>query len=315
MAPPITPSSGAPLAPDFALIGAQKAGTTSLHGYLAQLPGVFVTHHKEPHFFSGPGDGRWPAWSEPGRDDLYREFVLDPDRYEALFEGSDNQLRGEGSTLYLPDPEAAIRLTQRNPDLKAIAVLREPAARAHSSWKMWRRAGLEPLSFADAVEDEPRRKAAGAGFAKAYVETGRYATHVERWSALLRPGNLHLVETSRLDHEPVTVLHEIAAFLGVDTPDTDEIDLTRKNLGEAAPRSYLAHSMVRRSRVATLARSALPRPIRARIGGAIRSVNTTSADPIDNEVAQAIRSSLLDETVRLETITGWDLTSWKPARH
>ena len=40
--------------PDFLILGAQKAGTSSLHSMLSRHPQIFLTRPKETHFFDGP---------------------------------------------------------------------------------------------------------------------------------------------------------------------------------------------------------------------------------------------------------------------
>ena len=64
------PTAGLRLLPDYLIIGAQRAGTTSLHRYLVQHPGVRTTlRTKGVHFFD-TGYGRGVSWyasaSRPG---------------------------------------------------------------------------------------------------------------------------------------------------------------------------------------------------------------------------------------------------------
>ncbi len=301
-----------PPPPDFILCGAQKAGTTSLFNYLRQVPGLFLPPVKEPHFYCAPGDGSLPSWTEDDFELLYRQAIFDPDTLKAQYVDAGDLPRGDGSTMYLSDAPARERLIAANPELKVIAVVREPAGRAYSAWKMWRRAGLEPLSFADALAAEPERRARGEGPARAYVEIGRYATHLDAWDAVTKPGNLLVIATSDLDRDPGAIVADVAAFLGVERPAAGTIDFSRSNLGSTTPTSYRAHDFVRHSPLSRAARTLLPAAARRRIGTAIRHANSTAAPALDPAVADAIRLTLLEETVRLEERTGWDLSSWKP---
>ena len=253
-----------PLAPDFIIAGAQKAGTTSLYNYLAQLPDLFVPTVKEPHFYCGPGDGSFPPWNDERRDDLYRQFVLDPRAYTALYADAGDRPRGDGSTMYIVDAPARGRLIAANPDLKVITVLREPAERAYSAWRMWRRAGLEPLSFSDAIAAEPERRARGEGPARAYVEIGRYATQLDAWDALIRPGNLLVIATSDLDRDTGGTVADVAEFLGIDRRRVGTLDLSKSNLGSETPSSYRAHEFVRHSSLSQAARALRRTSIRSK---------------------------------------------------
>jgi len=108
--------------PDFLVIGAMKAGTTSLYGYLQRHPGIFMPGNKEPQFFSI--DERY-ARGLPG--------------YAALFEGAKpDQLCGEASTCYSRAgtyPEAARRIREALPNVKLIYLVRHPVDRLYSHYR------------------------------------------------------------------------------------------------------------------------------------------------------------------------------------
>ncbi|PYC46421.1 hypothetical protein DI396_15600 [Litorivita pollutaquae] len=102
---------------DFFIIGAAKAGTTSLHARLQAHPDLFLTEPKEPEFFA--------------RDDRYEAGI---DSYAALFtDAKPGQLRGDASTLYSLAPlfpKTAERIKTHCPEAKFIYMLREPVNRA-----------------------------------------------------------------------------------------------------------------------------------------------------------------------------------------
>jgi len=139
--------------PDFFLVGAPKCGTSALHAALARHPGLFLCEPKEPKFFltdgppptSGGGPGDVPTW---------REHVWRRDDYEALFAAAPaTALCGESTVFYLYDRDAQARIRKLLPDARLVAVLRDPAERAHSNWVHLRDAGLEPeADFATALE-------------------------------------------------------------------------------------------------------------------------------------------------------------------
>lgn len=105
--------------PDFFIIGAAKAGTTSLYALLERHPDIFMPHPKEPEFFA--------------RDDHYGQGI---ESYATLFEdAAPHQIAGEASTLYSLAPffgQTAARISQHVPQAKLIYVLREPVGRAYS---------------------------------------------------------------------------------------------------------------------------------------------------------------------------------------
>ena len=150
--------------PDFLLLGAPKCGTSALHAALARHPGLFLSEPKEPKFFltdgpppsSGGGPGDLPTWGE---------HVWNRDDYEALFAAAPpGALCGESTVFYLYDRDAQARIRKLLPDARLIAVLRDPAERAHSNWAHLRGAGLEPeADFASGPGPRARTDRGGVG--------------------------------------------------------------------------------------------------------------------------------------------------------
>lgn len=105
--------------PDFFIIGAAKAGTTSLFALLERHPDIFMSTPKEPEFFA--------------RDDLYSKGL---ESYADLFEQAlPGQTLGEASTIYSHAPffgETAGRIAQHVPQARFVYVMREPVGRAYS---------------------------------------------------------------------------------------------------------------------------------------------------------------------------------------
>ena len=119
--------------PNFLVIGAAKAGTTTVYQYLKQHPQVYMSPRKEPHFFSKNGTKDYPI---PTLED-----------YQALFqEASDEIAIGEASTSYLTHPQTAERIQYHIPHAKLIAILRDPANRTYSLYIMLLMLGKRKLS-------------------------------------------------------------------------------------------------------------------------------------------------------------------------
>src|SRR4051812_42429120 len=105
-------------APDFLIVGAAKAGTTSLAAYLAEHPDVFMARRKELHFF--------------GREKEYRRGW---EWYCSHFEGAgDARAVGEATPDYMWRERAVERIAQDLPKARIIATLRHPVDRAYSHY-------------------------------------------------------------------------------------------------------------------------------------------------------------------------------------
>ena len=151
-----------PERPDFIIIGAPKAGTTALHSALAQHPEVFTTTPKEPKYWLC-GDAPPPHWTGPGDAHSQQEWIWRRRDYDALFRpAAEHQVRGESTPFYLWSYPAHRRIAEHLPDVKLIAVVRDPIDRAYSNWMHLWSDGLESepdfeRAFAPAATADRRR--------------------------------------------------------------------------------------------------------------------------------------------------------------
>jgi hypothetical protein len=222
--------------PDFIMIGAQKAGTTSLYAWLTEHPDVLAARRKEPQFFNRRMD------TEPVRA-YWLEF---PSRFKI---GVLRTLRrrpvvtGEASTLYLPDPRVPARVAELLPNVKLIAVLREPVDRAISNYWMEYHRGNEPLPLDEAMRQEPLRgepeiDRVGARDwsgqpvrAWGYVTRSRYAEQLERWLQHFPREQLLVVEFDDLANDPLGVYRRVLDFIGVDPDVAPPPEFETRNAG------------------------------------------------------------------------------------
>jgi Sulfotransferase domain len=203
--------------PDFLVIGAQKAGTTALYTYLRWHPGITGPSWKEVSFF----DRHW--W-----------------RGERWYRGQfpmrvQGRLVGEASPSYLFHPLAPERVRTLLPDVKLIALVRDPVARAYSHYQHEVALGREPLSFEDAIQAEEERMrgeverliADPRAFSRAwwdytYLARGRYAEQLERWLAVFGRDRLLVVRTEDLGEKPAETYASVLEFLGTQSHTLDE---------------------------------------------------------------------------------------------
>ncbi|MDH4117005.1 MAG: sulfotransferase [Acidimicrobiia bacterium] len=197
--------------PNVLVIGAQRAGTSSLYRYLGSHPQVVASIRKEVEYFStrmSMGE-RW-----------YRAHFPLVSRPEVTFEATPD---------YMLHPLAAKRAATRIPDLRAVALLRDPVTRALSQYGHQRRLGKEPLEFLDALKAEPDRIRGDLarfdddpdhpGVAvriHGYVERGRYAQQLQRWFDTLGRERVHVIRTEDLWADPHATYGALLDFLGLD---------------------------------------------------------------------------------------------------
>lgn len=243
--------------PDLFLIGAAKAGTTTLHRHLAAHPEVFMAEEKEPHFFS------W-RWDEVGDDPegLARAEAEYLRRFE---EAGDAAVVGEASTSYLTSSRVPGRIADRCDDPRFLVSLRDPVERCHSHFLMTRRDGGHPRPFEETVAaglDEAR----AGGRLPPFVSGSRYHTALSRWVDQFGLDPIHVVLAEHLRDRPLDVLKGIAEFVGVDASPFRDLDLDRVANPHRAPRNVIARWLRTSPTVKTVARAVVPRPVRVFLG-------------------------------------------------
>ncbi|MEC7520528.1 MAG: sulfotransferase [Myxococcota bacterium] len=208
-------------APDFLIVGAQKCGTTSLHRHLAAHPDIYMPGAKELEFFSS--DERF----ERGLD-WYLDTYFEAGRSAAV--------RGEASTHYMMRvPEVPERIHDTLPDVKLIAILRNPIERAYSHFRMSVMRGQESREFEEAIEaclalpeDAP------PDVQHDYVRFGEYGRILGAYLDRFPASRIHVVLTEDLARAPAETVAGVYRYLGVDPtyrPDTLE---KRFNVGGEA---------------------------------------------------------------------------------
>ena len=208
--------------PDFFILGAQKAGTTTLYDVLCQHPEIHPARTKELAYFDRY-HGRGLGW------------------YKANFP-SDGGLTGEATPDYLFDPDARARIVETLPKAKFIVLLRNPVDRAISQYFHAKRLGYETLSFEEALRQEAYRTLEhGKRFAGnpiegrryfhaySYFARGDYATQLDAWFKAVGHDRFYVEFSDRFFAEPDSVAREIFSFLGL--REDVELDVRPRNIG------------------------------------------------------------------------------------
>lgn len=200
--------------PNFFLVGAAKAGTTSLWQYLSDHPEIYMSQSaKEPHYFLWANEetefdyGDWRRVSKPYHNNW--------DAYLKLFDGAQEPVVGEASVFYLPHVTAPDKIKARCPDAKILISLRNPVQRAFS-WYNFNRMRHEESAetFMEALKMEQAR--VQPYYAAQYIGLGLYAEQVKRYYDTFGKDQVHLVLFDDLVTDTASVCRDIFRFLNVD---------------------------------------------------------------------------------------------------
>ena len=221
--------------PDFIIIGAQKAGTTSLYHYLTLHPEIFSAESKEIHFFN--------INYKLGLTWYRSKFPTNVEKFSRKTLFRKKFLTGEASPYYINHPHVPRRIYETIRDVKIIAILRNPVDRAYSHFYFNIKQKLESLSFEDALKAEESRLDGELEKMKldpsynstnyrnySYLNRGIYVDQIKNWMSLFPKEQFLILRTEDLESQPTKVLKETFEFL--DLPNFDIQDLDRKNVGK-----------------------------------------------------------------------------------
>ena len=296
------------MGPDFFIIGAPKAGTTWLYRNLSLNRRIFLPDNKEPRFYCVE-EGEELNFRGPGDDGWLSHFVRQRSAYEALFAAAGpDQLRGEASSDYLyRAPVAAPRIRAERPDARIIALLRDPAERAHSNWLHHRRDGRERLDFGAAMAAEEERIEAGWAWWWHYGRRGYYAEQLQPFFEHFPSEQILLLTYDEIGADPAAVLARASAFLGVEAVVDAEVGVSRNP--SLVPRSGLHRAARRVLRPNPVSRALLPRRLRSDLRHRLNraTMHRPSFDPDDR---RRLRRAYRPDVKRLAGMADLDLTRW-----
>ncbi|USN96604.1 MAG: sulfotransferase domain-containing protein [Candidatus Nomurabacteria bacterium] len=236
--------------PNFLIIGEPRSGTTSLHDWLSMHPDLYMSSVKEPHYFS--------SINFPKIEKQILHTTRSKRKYLSYFkDGANKPFRGESSTYYLSDPEAPRKIKKAIPDVKLIAVLREPVDRAFSHYLLYNRRGTQQQSFTDVVSENLKGK---TNPAYDLVELGRYYKHLKNYGKYFDNDQILVVLFDDLKKEPRVVIKRVLDFLGADTRVVDSLNIKTASNAYAQPRNKLSNALLSNRILTNIGLRIVPRP-------------------------------------------------------
>jgi hypothetical protein len=208
------------LVPAFVMVGASRAGTTSLFRALSNHPQLQrPTVAKGVRYFDVNAERPF-SWY------LAHFPVADLARRRTRSYGE--PVAFEASGYYMFHPFAIERLAAALPDVRIVAMLRDPVERAFSAWKHETARGFEWETFQTALDLEDQRLAGEVermAQEPAYVSfchrhhshrgRGEYAQQLERIYACFPPEQVHVIESDVFFAQPEREYARLLNFLGV----------------------------------------------------------------------------------------------------
>lgn len=291
--------------PTFLVVGAAKAGTTSLHYFMEQHPEICVPACKETYFFNQKSmAGTWPEVTS------YNE-----EEYRELFRtNTTGQTRAWGevttSNLYYHE-EAVPKIRKLLGDPQIVILIRNPIDRAYSNWTYTSASYGEPLSFEEAIKEEQNRIEQKVMFMAHYVSVGFYFEAVKNYLSAFSRHKVYLFED--LKGKAPEMMSDVFEFIGVDPSVRPDFE-TIYNLS-GIPRSRLLHKFVLRDDgtkgppLQRITRLVLGRERADRLFYSLRVKNLKRV-PMKPGTRKRLVEIYREDVLKLQDLIGRDLSPW-----
>jgi hypothetical protein len=287
--------------PPFFVVGTQKAGTTSLHYWLAQQPDICLPRLKETHFFSS--------------DEKYQlgiEWYID--QFPKCRKKS---VMGEIAPEYMFSKKAPYRIRKWINSPKIIFIFRHPIERAFSQYLMAVSKGYEKLTFRRALVEESRRISRDqvARSRYGYMTRGRYAEQIERYSKVFPDAKFLFIKFDDLIAQGKTGLvtyHRICDFIGLKSSPEIANRNIKSNPASIPKFRFLRDFLYRPSRFKKVLGTLIPnRNIKERIADLLVRLNQQRfPKPPMGKVPMSMIDLTREEIRRLQEMTLLNLSDW-----
>jgi Sulfotransferase domain len=267
--------------PNFFVVGAHKAGTTSLYEYLRKHPQVFLPAKKEPRYFT---------------PEVRESLTLA--EYQRLYEGAGSFAAiGDVTPFYLPNEKAPLRIREACPNARIIIMMRDPVARAHSHYLFSRQLGEESeTSFLAALQRYEDPNAREWYLSREYVEHGMYYSQVKRYLDTFGKSQVLALLFDDLVKSPRELLAVIARHIGVNPGYFNMTDVSDAHNQYRMPK-VAGTRLIQRLHLPAL----VPRPLLNRV----RPLFFDSRKPsIDEEPRRLLQKMYDTDIAHLEELLG-----------
>ena len=295
--------------PNFLIVGAAKSGTTSLHNYLNQHPGIFMPSYnrqgmkvKEPRFLI----------KDLVQNRLHNG-VWDWEEYKALFNDvKDESAIGESTVLYLYYYRSAIENIKRYlaKSVKIIIMLRNPTERAYSAFQHVSRGLKEKHSFEEALKLEGERMDKDSSLTPMvmYKEMGLYYEMVLAYKQNFR--NVHIIFYDDFSKDTEEEVRKTFKFLGVSL--SADIDFTsRHNVGGKRWKSQVIKNIFLRDyHLKSILKKIISESFRKIIAEIFITIFTDKVIDMKAKTRRELNIFFKDDIRKLSNFLNRDLTHW-----
>ncbi|MDJ0660797.1 MAG: sulfotransferase [Crocosphaera sp.] len=296
--------------PNFLVIGTAKAGTSSLWYYLNQHPQIYMTPRKETGFFAFEGTNL--DFQGPGDQEKDKLPINNLDIYLQQFKYFKNEIAvGEACTDYIYSPKAPERIHHYIPDVKLIAILRNPIDRAFSQFLGNLKRGVEPLNdFSQAIKQEDKRIADNWHYRWHYRERGFYYRQLKPYFDKFDRNQIRIYIYDDWKNKQIQTLRDIYKFINVDTNFIVDTSKKLHTSPKTIPKNKLFNKLLLSP---NLLKSSLklfiPEKIRQKIWSQLNQKNQAKPS-LSYKLRQQLINIYREDILQLQDLLEYDLSKW-----
>lgn len=286
--------------PNFFIVGAPKAGTTSLYHYLKMHPEVFMSPIKEPNFFS---------YDETVRQNLYHKEkgVGTLDAYLELFATANGRHKavGEASVSYLFYPSVPAKIKELVPDAKIIMSLRNPVDRAFSHYYMEHKLGYVNVPLEDILSGKSNHKFAHLWYQQ-YIELGLYHQQVKRYLDVFGKENVRIYIYDEITDNMEGMILNLLEYLQIDPSFMPELEGKYNTF--STPRNSIFRAIYAQKNLRRFARKIVPDAQVEAIKKLFLTRNVKQAK--HDATIERMQEIFKPDIMQLEKLLNKDLSRW-----
>ena len=279
---------------DLMIIGAQKAGTTSLKNYLGEHPEICTHERTEFKFFVNEEEYK------QGYKKIFKKYYKNC--------RNKNKIIGK-NVLLMYNVNALKRLYEYNPNIKLVIILRNPIDRTYSAWLYEKRKGRDQSStFEEAIN---LKHLFDSNYYNMYIEYSLYYKYISKILEIFDRNQIKIFLFEKFKENPIFICQEIFSWLDVDknfVPNTNKI----YNKAAIARFSFITDLIYKDNTVKRIAKKILPHSIRFKMSQILLKLNEKAIAPpkMNKSTREILKEFFKIPNKQLSELLKLDLSLW-----
>ena len=277
--------------PNLFIVGAPRAGTTSLYEYLKNIQGIYMSPIKEPHYFD---------INDIPENSLHNPIRNQKKYLDLFMKAKDEKFLAEATPSYLADSQAPKLIHEVSPNALIIISIRDPVERAFSHYLTKIRAGHPLKEIHDDLQNEIQHWD-DIDKTKTILHYGLYSEHIQKYLKFFPKNQMKILIFEEFVQNRINTVEEILLFLGLNNSESNFED--KAHYAFASARGPISNYFLTNKTVSKVAKRVIPSSIRVSIREKLL-VEQKSKPQISNEDREALMKFYNEEVKKLQQMLG-----------